>query len=252
MTHFSLLLRCAAAATLGATALHAQAGASLAGRVTDSRGKGIEGVEVLVPGTMHHSRTGETGAFTLGAVPSGKVSLIARRMGFEAVQMALVLDAGEDRDVIIELLPLAVTLREFKVESSKLKSRFSDFEMRKLREQGAFLTREDFMKRDPQRVSDIFRTVRGVRLIPRTSGVIVESARAAFRASCPMNVFVDGLPLKMDANSSIDTYVSLQHVAAVEVYSGISSVPPRYANDVMAKCGVIVLWMRDGPDGTEQ
>lgn len=129
---------------------------------------------------------------------------------------------------------------------------------------GHFLTRADIEEKKPFYLSDLLATVPGVRLGPSLGGGgrMVYITRASPReGGCPPQIFLDGrlmnartlqqLPgqalgvtgYRTDAGARIDDYVTVGSVEGVEVYLGLSSVPPEfYTPD--ARCGVIAIWTR--------
>src|SRR4051812_1088873 len=72
-----------------------QSAGPVTGVVTDSSGAPIAGAEVVALGSASSARTGEAGAFDLGAVATGPAVLLARRLGFrpDTVHM-VVTEAG--------------------------------------------------------------------------------------------------------------------------------------------------------------
>jgi hypothetical protein len=79
-------------------------------------------------------------------------------------------------------------------------------------------------------------------------------ARSSGRG-CPVQVFVDGLLMTasvMDASgatenagAAIDDFVSPLSVEGIEVYRGLSTVPPEFLTPE-ADCGVVAIWTRRG------
>ena len=58
-----------------------------------------------------------------------------------------------------------------------------------------------------------------------------------------MDVYLDGAPLAL-ANTKFDVNgIGLDHVAAIEVYAGVSNIPARY-NRTSGGCGVVLIWTR--------
>jgi TonB-dependent SusC/RagA subfamily outer membrane receptor len=96
---FSFVRRCLVASTLVAlpTIGHAQATGTVRGRVTDAAtGQGLPDFQVLVAGTRVGAITGETGAFTLTAVPIGPRTITVRRIGYQPATKSLTVNAGDN------------------------------------------------------------------------------------------------------------------------------------------------------------
>ena len=97
--------------------------------------------------------------------------------------------------------------------------------------------REDVVTRAPLRVSDLFRTVPGARVIEGRGG---QRARVRVRGSCTPAVVSDGIPVFR--LSEIDQLFSVGSIEGIEVYHG-GLVPTRYSANTT--CGVILVWSRD-------
>jgi len=90
--------------------------AVLQGRVLQADARTpIAGAEVAVRQTGSHVETDSTGRFSFHGFPAGPVELLVRRIGFQAVTLSLVLDAGETRAVEVLLTPAIATLDEITV-----------------------------------------------------------------------------------------------------------------------------------------
>src|SRR5438045_2180438 len=83
-----------------ASPLRAQAATgTIRGRVTDGvSGRGIPEAQVTIAGTRLGVLTGQQGEFTLLAVPIGPRTVEARRIGYQPVEKAITVNAG-DNDV---------------------------------------------------------------------------------------------------------------------------------------------------------
>ena len=58
--------------------------------------------------------------------------------------------------------------------------------------------------------------------------------------ACPPTMYLHGLPY----GGTMDDFIA-DDIEAVEVYVGISEVPPEYDSNDRGICGVIVVWTRD-------
>ncbi len=89
---------------LWAGSLGAQATATIAGTVVDSTSRQpLTGVTVLVEGTQRGAVTGSDGTFRLTGVPTGTVSVRARRIGYISKAKTIVLGTSGTASVTFEL-----------------------------------------------------------------------------------------------------------------------------------------------------
>ncbi len=120
---------------------------------------------------------------------------------------------------------------------------------------GTYITREDVERRNPGLVTDLLRDVPGLVVTSSGSGLrpVVEMARSAGK-KCGTQIFVDGfllnrrsatIPGAPPADFRIDDAVSPASVEGIEIYRGLSTVPPEFLNPD-AECGVIAIWTRRG------
>lgn len=112
--------------------------------------------------------------------------------------------------------------------------RLAGFHRRLRRGHGHFVTREQIERRDPSRLSHMFRQLPGLTVVRQEFGGTVVSDRP----DCRLEFFVDGVRssfLRMDALRPGD-------VAGIEVYHGTSRVPPRFVR--RDYCGAVVVWTR--------
>ncbi len=147
-----------------------------------------------------------------------------------------------------------------------------EFERRRRRGNGSYLTRAQIDRLHAARLTDLLRTMPGVSVDMGDNGVlIVELRRAktftvtpapmpvarpdssgkapsssgnvvgqASVKKCPAGFLVDGLPI--DGAGSVDIDVRPEMVEAVEAYSG-GMVPIEYSAR-NAECGVVMIWTR--------
>ena len=222
--------------------------ATLVGMVRDSAGHPVPGVEVWIRGSDIYTHTGENGGFRLPGAPSGAVKVTVRRMGFEPATVDLQLHSGQIDSLVVSLTMVATSLTGVLVQEERMtrsKRLLAGFWDRRSRGFGHFVTRDEIEARDPHDFTDIVRMTPGVSIITvggRTS--IRFSRNAGVRGDCPPQYWVDGMRIE---NASPDEFPP-QDVEALEIYSGISTIPPQFAPRSFTvgqrTCGAIVIWTR--------
>lgn len=223
-------------------------GASIVGRVRDSTGAPVPGVEVGVSGAAIRVRSDGAGAFRLAGLLSGPATLIARRLGYEEYSTQLRLGDGQVSTVVIILVPTAARVEgvEVKAPRTASDSRLAGFRARSKSNLGYYVTRERIDRANSTFLSDMLREIPGVRIGPiRNQGRSIRLRGA----TCAPLVFVDGSPATA-GEFDLDI-IDLQSVEGIEVYSGSSSIPPEFAGPRdLDRCGVIAIWSRPaGPPG---
>jgi hypothetical protein len=153
-----------------------------------------------------------------------------------------------------------------------------EFERRRRRGGGAYLTRAQVDRLHASRLTDLLRSLPGVSVEPNENGALVVELRrsksftidpsmatsgdSATRRStsapntspvkvrkCPAAFQVDGLPI--DGGSTVDIEVRPETIEAIEVYSG-GQVPIELGSRY-SECGVVIIWTRafaGRPDGS--
>jgi hypothetical protein len=235
-----LLLAVAAAAAGG----QVQAGRrEMVGFIRDSAGIGIEGATVQIAGNV--LRTDPRGAFRLWAPDVDTLTIVVHRLGFEALEALLTANSKQWDTVVVELNRVAQNLAGMTVSSSATRRALAlrDFDERRARGLGLFVTRSEILARNPLRLSDLLRDKRGVRIVRVANnyyGVRFAAYSASLRACVP-SMWIDG---QLAPGMEIDDLLP-NDIQAIELYETIASVPAAFApRSSMVPCGTIVIWTR--------
>jgi hypothetical protein len=228
--------------------------------------------------------TDADGRYELDAPGPGLYLVEARRIGYRAwVDGPVELSADEVWDSAFHLQVIPVLLDPVEVVAqTALREAYLQrvgFYERQRVDFGHFITRVDIERRQPERMTDLLRTVPGARTSPSGSGL--SRSTISFGGSlqqrggpCHPRVYVDGLvvirgdarPQGLDVfglperaseaggsdptlrqEIALDDFVMPQDVQAVEVYRRGSEVPARFGGmSTETQCGVIVVWTRRG------
>jgi len=218
--------------------------AILIGKVTDSTGVGLAGAELtLFNSDKVHAITGDSGDFRIAGLPPGTNVFNVRRLGFEPASFTALLKPGKTHRATLKLSATAHELPTVAVKDTATKSHWLDqFERRRGNNPGAFFTRADIEKRNARMGTDVVRNVPGIRLIPVRGGggYKVTMTRGAGGRTCYPQMFYHNTPYSGD----LDDFIA-DDIEAVEVYVGVSEIPPELDKGGRGICGAIVVWTRD-------
>jgi len=65
-----------------------------------------------------------------------------------------------------------------------------------------------------------------------------------------MAYYLNGSPLPITGDMSINHFVAADDIAAMEVYTGSSQIPPEFNSSLYgSRCGVVAIWTRNSLDG---
>jgi hypothetical protein len=214
---------------------------ALAGTVTDrSSDRPVIGALVALTraGADHPLALVEadsTGDFAFPRVPVGSYTISIRRIGYQELTEDVLLQAAVRTEITASLVPVAMNVEPvFVTVQRRASMAMADFERRRALGIGKFVTREDIEARRPRQVSDMFRAVPGVRVVPDRNG----DAHLLVRGGCKPNLYIDGVAAY--EAMSLDLILHPDDVEGIEVYT-TASAPPQYARSA---CGVVVVWTR--------
>lgn len=237
-------------------------GVEIQGRVIDNvTGEPVPGATVVALDSygdrMARRITDQAGEFSLLVQHRAAVRLRAGRLGYQDVTTPFLHFEGRDFFVVQLLLDVdAVLLAPLEVVAHGTRlfrsPTFSEFDLRARSGFGSYFTRADIERIQPGRVTDLLQQIPGVHLQSRGRGArrTVSMGRTTMGpggGGCPVQIFVDGrLITRAGAGEiSVDDLVVPQAVEGIEVYRGLSTVPPEFLNPD-ARCGVIGIWTRRG------
>lgn len=202
--------------------------------------------------------TDESGSFAFEVRRRNVLRLRAGGFGYETVTTPdLHLDENDffllelflDVDAV-PLAPLEVVARSARrIERSPL---FENFDHRVERGFGSYFTRDDIERIEPHRVTDLLTRIPGVHL--SGSGVghrrilsIGRHQMGTGGGACQVQIYMDGnlVTRRGTGDVSVDELVTPQSLEGVEIYRGLSTVPPEFLNP-NSDCGVVALWTRRG------
>ena len=219
--------------------------AVLRGKVVNANGTPIPNARVEVEGTMSRALTNAEGTFTLTELPSGTQSVVARQMGFAPVSQAVNLSTREATTTTItmsqpvQMLDPVVVTAESDVGLDNL-----GFTTRKKSMSGYFLDANEIMARGPNMLTDVFRTVPSLKVVPVSPyDYAVESSRGNMLGGRCVKYWLDGSPYESVFPGDVDRMIPPYEIAAIEVYNG-STVPIQFTNANSGNCAVIVIWSK--------
>lgn len=179
-----------------------------------------------------------SGRFRTSVLPLGGYDLRIEVLSFSPLSHLLVLPAAGIVDVGAQMVRIDFALEPI-VVSARRRPRLETtgfYERREVRS-GHFLSREDIENRAPSRISELFRTVPGARVI---QGAFGRGNVIRLRGACEPLVVLDGIVIAQPVR--LDELFPVMGIEGIEVYHGMSA-PVQYAG--MTTCGVIMLWSRD-------
>jgi hypothetical protein len=215
--------------------------ASLIGIVRDTAGAPVANTRLTTAGLLTISDS--AGRFNFGVVPSGAMTLLVRRLGFEPLDVSLRVIEGltNSIDVVITVLPQDLPgMTTF--ASADMRGRLSDFYRHRQSGIGTFLDRQEIEARRAQRITDILRRLPGTRVAPERSGrSAVRMNRSYGGRDCPPDVWIDGVRA---AGLNVDD-IPIGDVEALELYRGPAGLPPEMNSRLgNPACGALVIWTR--------
>lgn len=218
----------------------AQRNAVLTGRVTQSTGLPVPGVQVAVTGTPSLARTDSAGRYRIEGLPSGTVEVVARRIGFASVTQATFLSQRAPRTLdftVSEARVLAAVKVVGKMDSGLDKVGFNE---RKLHGFGHFQTPDEITQRQPFLLTDLLQVVPGLKISNGNGGRVIESSRPG---GC-VNFFVDDSRFDSYQPGDIDNTFSTEMVGAIETYASAVETPAQFQVPGRA-CATVVVWTKN-------
>lgn len=224
---------------------------AIVGVVTDSALRAIPAAEVAIMFSKVHVATDASGQFRILAVPDGNYLLSIRRVAMEPVAISVTVRQDTAR-LAVTLQPRAQTLDPVTTTAPAGSARMRDFTERMQKGVGEFFDQSMIEQRNAVAAVDIIRQAHAVRVTRRGNALSAMSARQT--TACPMQVYVDGVPL-VGAGTSTDTPFDLdqlpspKEIMGIEIYAGDATTPiwlPKGPPSGRLGCGAILVWTRDG------
>ena len=222
----------------------------IVGVVRDSAGRGIAQAQITGVG-LRLIESDSTGTYHIPAIHVGAVRLIALRIGYAPETVSVVVASAMEVHADFVMSAVGQLLPEEMVVADPLRGKMGSFNRRKARGVGAFVTRADIEKRQPNALSEMLRYLPGVSVTQKMAGEpqpvhMQRSVNSTMQASCVVQLYVDGHPYP---NGNVDDF-SPNSVEGVEVYKSASEIPADFrTRDAM--CGLISIWTRD-PDAARR
>ena len=228
---------------LPARAVRAQAGRrELVGFVRDATGAAVEGATVEVRGAT--ARTDVRGTFRLWTGDVDTLTISIRRIGYAALEAQLRARNRQWDTVAVEMERNPQTLESLQITEAKTRLGLRDFEERRSKGHGVFITRADILERNTSRLSDVLQIRRGINLVRLgfgRFGVRFVSYTGSRGPACIPDMWVDGARAR---GMEIDDLLA-STVEAMELYDSFASVPFEFSHQANTiPCGTIIIWTR--------
>ena len=237
-------------------------GGQIRGRVTDSSGVPLKGVQVSAPQSKARATTSDSGRFEL-TLPPGRHSLAFRRVGFSPAYDSVSIADGAVTEQAFTIRHRTVQLDTVSIVKP-LSATMRGFEERRKHNQGTFITANELQGAATRPLRSIlgkrlsgvtFVTYRGAIYVSSTRGMTSTDRRMRIRAvamdprspvGCWPQVYLDGTRVYTPNGGSdaldLNDYQT-RDMEAIEFYSGGANTPPEFGA-MYATCGTLVMWTR--------
>ena len=203
----------------------------------------LVGAQIRVGNAADAAESDDAGQFTATRVNAGSLWLRVRRIGYRPESLLVTVVAGQSIEPTVVMKQIAQSIAAVQVIGRRdLTGPMAGFYKRLQAGGGRFFTQADVVKRQPAKMTDLLRSVPGIRIESRgfDNKVRIRGNR------CSPLIWLDGQGLfagEFDLDS-VDPYT----FEGIEVYSGPASVPIEFQGNqrVSSSCGTIILWSRRG------
>ena len=219
------------------------------GKVLGSNQRPLRDARVTVRGTVARTTSNADGEFSLGGLPLGTHTMEVRAIGFSPANVPVDIVSGLAENAEVELTPVAVTLDTIRVSAQRVYAsrRLMEVERRSRSGMGHILNANEINKRNPWTLTDLLRTMPGIRMTPgKFMGYVVRMREPHGMGFCAPSVIVDNIRMTIDDDFPLDQLVPMEEINTVEVYTNM--VPGEFFNP--NNCGVIAVTTggRPAPD----
>jgi Carboxypeptidase regulatory-like domain len=237
-----------------ATAAAQGSGIVLSVTVRDARtGDPVPEAEVSVRDANLQARTDSTGHALIPDVPATAGSIRVRRLGYASLDREFHASGRDTVRLVLQLTPVAQNLPRTAVVDTAALSPLPEFESRRGKRFGWFITEKEIRARMGSRLSDLVLTkIPGLRIQDNPDGSWIpystRGPRNIHGGLCTPLMFLDGVQL-----SGATDGLSLSLLAGVEYYSP-GFIPVQYkalaaapspnpsVGTPSAECGALLLW----------
>jgi Carboxypeptidase regulatory-like domain len=214
---------------------------TIRGTITDTTGRPLTGAVVAIASERRSTLTDSTGQYQLAGLSPGAAMVRVRRVGFSPRTFVTSV-SREDAiiaDVQLDAIGQALGRVTVRASGTLLGPTARGFLDRKRMGFGQFITRDEFVDRNPLRFTELMNRFSGVVYANDANG----RRRVYGRGRCEMAIFLDGVNLIIPDNTSVDDFIDIYEVEAVEVHSGVGGLPAEFSGRTNA-CGVVAAWTR--------
>ncbi len=231
--------------------------------ITDTALVPVAGVTVALVGTTVRLTTGLNGRFLIHGLPGGRFQLTLQKLGYRSISSEV--DIGD-----ADTLRLSFTLESGRSQLERVtvtergrSLRLAQFDERREKGGGQYMTADDIAKRNTPFATELMRTLKGMNVKPYPDGAggvqyFAMSTRSGTRDAffqarkgqaesyvigCPMEVYIDGIVMPTPFN--LDHLPPPSAIEGVELYSGPAMVPLKFGG-TERRCGVVLIWTKDG------
>lgn len=231
--------------------------ARIVGRIVEAgSGRSVVGAALRLEGTERTAESDRQGRFSFDAVLLGTYLLSIEHLAYEPVEDSIHLEeAGATYDAevqlsadAIELPPMLVTIRR---PPGILDDVYERMDWMSRVGLGDMFDRRTIETSGATRVSHLLAVLPGARLRPVPGRAGTTTLRLSARNDCPPSYYIDGMRAQI-GDESVDDFVAMGDVEAVEVYRRLSSLPGQFADEQALYCGAVAIWTRRGIDDGEQ
>lgn len=219
--------------------------AAFAGQVlSDQEGEPLTNARVTLELGALETTTDADGRFLFRATRPGIDVLTVNLVGFSEMSIPVDLERGSTTTVTLHLSPEAVRMDDITVTVRPgWQLEESGFYDRRDRGLGIYFGPEMIERRQPNRATDLLRSLSGISVAsPRQGTSRVQMRRASANRTCPPRLYVNGT---LARGQTLDD-VHANDLLALEVYKGPGQTPAQFQRETggYADCGVIVAWTR--------
>jgi hypothetical protein len=214
----------------------------IGGTVRSVAGQPVAGAQVRLFGTARAATTNDEGEFRLTGLPGGTQGIEVLALGYYPMRTRV--EVGDAAPALaMRLERAAVVLDSMRVMAKRQRNPLAqssrEFDERLAFGHGVYVTEEEIARRKPFETSDLFRLMRGVKVVGVGGEAHIASTRGHAtigNSECALDIFIDGAPAQQ---SDLNT-LPPEALHGAEVYT-VASAPAKYR---VGPCGALFLWTK--------